>query len=359
MDAVQKRYQLSNYLIDPNCHRFRTVTRILGIVMTFIKKLRQRRSLNINQNPCKQLFVSIEDNEIKLAEEYYFKKCTTEVIHFMEKKTYEKFTKMKNGILFYSGRTLSTNDITVVGRYTNAMKDLTASTFHVPVIEKSSPVAYAIVSEIHWYHPTAKHCGIETTLRYVLQKAFIIEGRSIVKAVKKSCERCRYLEKRTVAVSMGPVSRHNLTIAPTYFASQVDLAGPFLSYSNHNKRATVKIWLVIFCCAVTSSTNIKVMEDYSTTSFIQAFTRFSCEVGYPHTLLCDEGSQLLKACQDMKLCFRDIHYQLHKDVKVKFEVCSVGGHNEHGKVERKIKEVKSSLEKTLMNERLSTFSGKQ
>ena len=95
----------------------------------------------------------------------------------------------------------------------------------------------------------------------------------------------------------------------------------------------------------TSTTLIKVMDDYSTTTFLQAFIRFSCEVGYPKMLLPDEGSQLVKGCESMRLDILDLKHRLHKDVAVDFEVCPVGGHNMHGKVERKIREVKISLEK--------------
>ena len=48
----------------------------------------------------------------------------------------------------------------------------------------------------------------------------------------------------------------------------------------------------------TSTTSIKVMEDYSTIAFAQAFTRFACEVGYPQFMLIDKGSQLVKGCQE-------------------------------------------------------------
>ena len=95
------------------------------------------------------------------------------------------------------------------------------------------------------------------------------------------------------------------------------------------------------------------MEDFSTPAFINAFTRFSCEVGYPKTLLVDEGSQLVKGCESMKLKFWDIKFQLHQDVSVEFEVCPVGGHNFNGKVERKIREVKKSITKSVSNERLA------
>jgi len=169
----------------------------------------------------------------------------------------------------------------------------------------------------------------------------------------KSCQRCRYLLKRTIDISMGPVSQHNMVIAPAFYVTQVDLAGPFSAFSQHYKRTTVKVWLSIFCCATTSTVCIKVMEDYSSISFIQSFIRFSCEAGYPKMLLPDEGSQLVKGCREVKLNFYDIKHRLHQDVAVEFDVCPVGGHHMHGKVERKIREVKSSLERSMSNERLS------
>jgi len=95
------------------------------------------------------------------------------------------------------------------------------------------------------------------------------------------------------------------------------------------------------------------MEDYSTQASIQSFIRFSCDVGYPKTLLVDAGSQLVRGCQDMRFSFHDAQYQLHTIQSVNFEICPVGGHNEHGRVERKIKEIRSSMEKARLTQRLS------
>ena len=68
-------------------------------------------------------------------------------------------------------------------------------------------------------------------------------------------------------------------------------------------------------------------------------------------LLPDEGSrQLGKGCESMKLSFRDIKQHLHYQMDVEFEVCPVGGHNMHGKVERKIQEIKSSMNRRILNE---------
>ena len=355
-EKIAQRYLFSNYIIDPNYRRFKTVIRLTAIWITYMKKLQHRAKLNVKP-PISLLPETIEmiipESAINDAKSYFFRKATLEVKKFSKPFQYKNISKENDGILVYTGRILPTDSVTIVGNATEVMKDLTSSTFSVPLVDRYSPLAISITSDIHWYHKTAQHCGRETVWRYVLQNSFIIEGRSLVEMMGKSCERCRYLNKRTLDVIMGAVSGYNLTIAPAFYTSQVDLAGPFLAYSPHNKRATIKIWLVVICCATTSSTNIKVMEDYSTTAFVNAFTRFSCEVGYPKTLLVDEGSQLVKGCETMKLKFWDIKFQLHQDVAVDFEVCPVGGHNFNGKVERKIREVKKSITKTVSNKRLA------
>ena len=109
----------------------------------------------------------------------------------------------------------------------------------------------------------------------------------------------------------------------------------------------------MFCCSATGAVDIKIMEDYSTDAFILAFIRFSCRYGYPCSLLPDPGSQLVKGCKDMVLSFSDIQHKLSVEYGVSFQTCPVGAHYVHGKVERKIKSIRSSLDKELNNQRLS------
>ena len=51
----------------------------------------------------------------------------------------------------------------------------------------------------------------------------------------------------------------------------------------------------------------------------------------------------------------DIRGQLNRDMMVEFDTCPVGGHNFNGKVERRIRHVKESLEKNFTNQRLSVL----
>ena len=72
-----------------------------------------------------------------------------------------------------------------------------------------------------------------------------------MKQIRKWCERCRYLLKKCINLAMSQILKYNSKIAPLFYISQDDLEGPFKAYSPHNKRATIKIWLAVFCCSTT------------------------------------------------------------------------------------------------------------
>ena len=91
------------------------------------------------------------------------------------------------------------------------------------------------------------------------------------------------------------------------------------------------------------------MENYSSDSFIQSFIRFSCCYGYPKSLTSDEGSQIVKSFKSMEISYVDIKQKLSTNVAVDYTIVPVGGHNMNGKVERKIREIKSSIHKVFHN----------
>ena len=391
LNKISERYKLSNYLIDPNRFRLRKVVRIVALVFLFIKKLKLKISTKPNsstisnykdqigdlpsqfktlndkylvtseKNECrdfpfnckKGLVICLNDELLMMALNYFFQKATLEILHFLPKKSYKKISKEKNGILFYTGRILPSQKCNGKLNLSDVCIDLSMSSFFVPLVDKFSPLAYALINEIHWYSPDAKHSGNETVLRHVQKVAYIMEGRLLVKQFRQECARCRLLNRKAIKVAMGPVSDINVCIAPAFYNSQVDIFGPYSSYSNLNKRASMKIWFLLFCCCTTGAVDIKVMEDYSTNSFVLAFIRFSCKVGFPKRLLPDAGSQLVKGCQTMTLVFSDIKSKLNKEYGIEFETCPVGAHYMHGKVERKIKQVQESFSKSLQNERMS------
>ena len=155
---VEERYQYSNYIIDPNKHKFTTMCRILAFIQKFITNLNQsvKTSKSYQTNKGKiviktksDISTDLSKQELEKATKYFFKKGTEEIKHFLKESQYKKISKEKDRILFYTGRILPTQNVSIVGRMTEAIKDLTATTLCVPVLEKHSPAAYSIISEVH------------------------------------------------------------------------------------------------------------------------------------------------------------------------------------------------------------------
>ena len=78
------------------------------------------------------------------------------------------------------------------------------------------------------------------------------------------------------------------------------------------------------------------MENYTAGAFLLAFIRFACRFGYPKMVLPDEGSQLIKGCQNMSISLSDIQHKLGIEYGIEIKICPVGAHYVLGKVERKI-----------------------
>ena len=294
--------------------------------------------------------VHLPENLLNSAKKYYFRKATLEVKQYVDPRRYENNSVMKNGILYYTGRILSSHKIDGKFSFGDACLDLSPSSFIVPIIDSHSPIAYAIVSETHWYHADVSHGGVESVLRHSQNTAYIIGGRDLVKCIKKLCAKCRILRKRGIQIAMGPLGENNLKIAPPFFFQS---SGHLCAYSPVNKWAKLKIYYVVFCCTVTGTVDCHVMENYNTDSFVLAFIRFSCRFGYPKVLLPDEGSQLVKGCQDMVISFSDLKHKLSVEYGVEYRTCPVGAHNVNGRVERKIQEIKRSLKKCIEKNHLS------
>ena len=88
-----------------------------------------------------QVDMRLTEKEINAAERYFFKKATSEVKNFISLKEYQKISFEKDDILYYSGRILPTENVNGVYEMSTTMKDLSSSTFCVPIIYKHSPLA--------------------------------------------------------------------------------------------------------------------------------------------------------------------------------------------------------------------------
>ena len=98
-EEVSQHYKFSRYVIDPNKRRWKDVVRILAVVMMFIRKLQNKKNSSKSvkeqnsreKNPGVKVVLSEED--LKKAEEFFYKKASAEVKKFVKSSRYEKISR--------------------------------------------------------------------------------------------------------------------------------------------------------------------------------------------------------------------------------------------------------------------------
>ena len=187
VNTLQQRYQFMNYMIDPNKYTFAKVIRIVAVVMKFVTRLlrvvkrdflysEEQVPTDASANTADIKFLSdvVDDPDLELSDQdrqnallYFFRKASEEIKSFVHPKVYKKGSFEMNGIIYYSGRVLN-NDIVYECEMSQKMIDLSKDTFIVPMVDRFSPIAYAIVNQYHWEDENVKHKGIETTFRAIM-----------------------------------------------------------------------------------------------------------------------------------------------------------------------------------------------
>ena len=347
---VRDRYKEFNYAYDPNKYGWAKAVRVMGYVCKFVKlKCPMWAPLYAPPEPPRHVSVPIESGkfglsrfELRFAQHYFYYMATQEVKQHTPLKLYKEDTFERYGILFYAGRILDGHQVdTPVDKFI----DMEPLSFVKPVADRYSPIAYSVM--IHAHASIKTHRTASATLTESRSMMYIFQGRSLANQVREMCQECKVYKLKLMEVEMAPLHPTRLTIAPPFFISQVDLAGPFSAHSEHNLRAVVKVWLCVFKCTTSCAVTAHVITKYTTAAVLSAYTRFAKNYGHPGLLLIDQGTQLMSACDKMQISVYDLTNLLNCkfQVGVEHRVCPARAHNYQGMVERSIAEIKRLLYK--------------
>ena len=279
----------------------------------------------------------LNGDENKTAKQYIFSRTSRELKETVDKKQWENLGAWDGDIFYYTGRIL---DCSKEDSLAGAAMDLLPRTFSNPVISKESQVARSIM---RYSHETLTHHGTAAaTLRRSLEIAYILHGRALAIEVRKTCHYCNRYKARMIQAEMGRTHENRLYPAPAFYLTQVDLFGPFEAHCEHNHRAVVQIYGVVFKCTASMAVWVEIMQKYDTEAFLQAYTRFISRFAHPGQLLIDQGSQLVAACKKAKISFTDLAKGINGryGVGIEYTICPTGSHEAQGQVERSIKEIR-------------------
>ena len=302
--------------------------------------------------PAQNVKVRLNDQDIQDALKYLYLTATKEVEHFVKAETVNKIAVKKDGILYHKSRILDGQRFLKAGGF-EGMDILRSQGINVltPVIDRWSPLAYAIGAFIHT--DIAKHKGYESCFRVSHSFVHILKGYSLFEEIGSDCVTCQKSNRRFVEAAMGPIHSSKFTLAPPFWCCQCDLWGPMTTYvpgrEKHTRNSTAltsKVWAMVFVCCITKLTNIQIIETKDCDGICDGLTRFVCESGVPKHFMIDQETSLMKVLKDAHIDLVDFEGAVRRKVSVDFSVCPVSGHNAHGLVESKIKLAQIGLEKS-------------
>ena len=338
ISKISERYHFSRYIIDPSAYPWDRFIRKLAVLCRCVEIWRSKGE---NQFPKfnNKTIPTLLEADFEKAKEYVFKTTTKETLHFNTPDQL-KDTAMSGGILRYTGRIL---DGSPLENPLDTCYDVTALNFAVPVLDRYSPTSYAIM--IHAHQKLVHHKGAVSTYRASLDIAFILGGKQLAVEIRRNCHFCKRYKLKFLEAQMGKIHPTQLTVAPAFYSTQIDIFGPVDATSKHFKRRPLKAYGVVMKCPTTLAVSIHAMDSYDTQSFLNAFFRFAATRGLPNKVMIDSGSQLLCAFRNADFSATDVTKTLNGQhgVEVEFDVCTVGQHESHGMVERQIQEVKKLL----------------
>ena len=330
-EKVTLRYSFSKYVVDPCQRSWPISVGIVGFVHRFMDIMMKK--------PVSKMPI-LSEEERRRAEDYYYRLGTKEVKQFNKEKDWKEISEEKEGILYYTGRVLDGQEYNALEK---VMVDLNFASFIKPMLNRHSPIAYSIM--VYCHSTQAVHHNAVATLRESYQYAYIIGGRDLAEEVRKSCPKCKRYRRVLLKAAMGKVHKNRLTIGPAFTNTGIDLMGPFTAACEHNHRATVKVWGVIFKCLTTGAVACHVMAKSDAEGFAAAYTRFASRYGHPAHVVIDQGSQLMRAAKEMEISIQDLTSDMRTkhQVGLVHEYVAVGAHNANGQCERAIQEIKKIL----------------
>ena len=224
-----------------------------------------------------------------------------------------------------------------------------------PILTYRDPFSYLWMKKVH----NEDHSGITRTVTKSRRKYWIIRGRKLAQKIKRSCYRCKLLDKMLAEQQMAPLPKSRLAIAPTFYTTSLDLFGPIEIKDTVKQRSRKKVWGVIFSCTVTRAMYLDVTEDYSTDTILQVIRRFVAVRGCPSEIQSDQSSQLIAAAKDIGELFKNWDWKvIHNwaaNNKIKWTLAPAEGQHQNGLSESLIKSVKRTINHKICGHTL-TFS---
>lgn len=188
----------------------------------------------------------------------------------------------------------------VVGRISAAQK-LVGLNVHPIIIPKKCHIATLLTRH---FHEEVSHQGQQISEGKIRSSEFWIIGAKHLIAFEIShCVTCRKLQGSFCKQKMANIPKDRLTPGPPFTFVGVDTFGPWVVTTRRTRGglATSKKWAILFTCLVSRCIHTELVEELSTSCFINALRRFLSLRGSLRQFRSDRGTNFVGAVNDLQM----------------------------------------------------------
>jgi hypothetical protein len=181
-----------------------------------------------------------------------------------------------------------------------------------PIIVPKGHVATLLIRH---FHEKTFHQGRKITEGEIRSNGFwIIGAKRLISTLIRTCVLCRKLRGKVEVQKMADLPEDRLTPGPPFSAVGVDTFGPWNVTTRRTRggAAQSKRWAIIFTCLTTRAVHIELVEEMSSSSFINALRRITAIRGPIKIFRSDRGTNFIGATDQIGI--KSINVE---DIKVK------------------------------------------
>ncbi|XP_033760782.1 uncharacterized protein LOC117342685 [Pecten maximus] len=152
------------------------------------------------------------------------------------------------------------------------------------------------------YHETVSHQGRHFTEGAVRAAGFwVTRGKRLISLLIHRCVKCRRLRSRPCIQKMADLPIDRVTPTPPFSFVGVDVFGPWEVTTRRTRGgvASNKRWAVLFTCMFTRAVHIEVLEEMSSSCFINAVRRLYAIRGKVKQFRSDRSTDFIGATSDL------------------------------------------------------------
>ena len=201
---------------------------------------------------------------------------------------------------------------------------------------------------IRYTHEKVMHMGVANTMGAQREIWWIPKMRSLVKKVIRNCNVCKVFSAKLFGnqeTALLPLFRTTMSLP--FQRTGVDFAGPLRCRGNH-KTDEVKVYVIIFTCAVMRGVHLEVTQSQTAEEFQQKLNAFITRKTRPEMIVSDNASVFKTTAKWIKLIRKSEKLQDYlaaEGITWRFNLSKSPWWG--GMYERLIKDIKKTLYKTL------------